>query len=167
MTSAPTAAAFPLDALRPSGRRAPHLAASFGGACLGWLGWHGLQRVAGLQGLENWTITPQILDAMGKFDRVFADLWSPLAGDAPGLLMLLAGAIVGRLLPVRAKGSGAARPQADEVLLGWVRAGDGITLQFASGSWLLVRAEVNDREWRHVQRLLVWCRRMARPAPSV
>jgi hypothetical protein len=52
------------------------------------------------------------------------------------------------------------RPNAESKLVSWVRSGDVLELEFDSGSWMLVRSDVNDRQWRDVQRLLVWCKRV-------
>ncbi len=54
----------------------------------------------------------------------------------------------------------ARRPHYQSKLIAWTRSGDVIELVFDSGSWMLVRADVNDRQWRDVQRLLVWCKRV-------
>jgi hypothetical protein len=52
------------------------------------------------------------------------------------------------------------RPNEQSKLRAWTRSGDVIELVFDSGSWMLVRGDVNDRQWRDVQRLLVWCKRV-------
>jgi hypothetical protein len=52
------------------------------------------------------------------------------------------------------------RPNHQSKLVAWTRSGDVIELVFDSGSWMLVRGDVNDRQWRDVQRLLVWCKRV-------
>jgi hypothetical protein len=52
------------------------------------------------------------------------------------------------------------RPTSKSKLIAWTRSGDVVELVFDSGSWMLVRADVNDRQWRDVQRLLVWRKRV-------
>jgi hypothetical protein len=57
---------------------------------------------------------------------------------------------------------GGVRPDHQSKLLAWTRSGDLIELVFDCGSWMLVKGDVNDGQWRDVQRLLVWRKR----APS-
>lgn len=52
------------------------------------------------------------------------------------------------------------RPHHHSKLMAWTRSGDVIELVFDCGSWMLVRGDVNDGQWRDVQRLLVWCKRV-------
>ena len=90
-----------------------------------------------------------------------------------GLLVLAAMAAAGRwhvhrngVIPLLsgAPATPQRRPDASSVLLAWTCAGDVIELIFDSGAWLLVRGDVNDRQWRDVQRLLLWCKRVFRRA---
>ncbi len=53
-----------------------------------------------------------------------------------------------------------AQPHEHSKLVAWTRSGEVVELVFDSGSWMLVKSDVNDRQWRDVQRLLVWCKRM-------
>ena len=160
MSSAPCAAQFPLEAMRPARECAPHLPAVFAGASLGLLLAQVILSGALLTGLlENGTMAPHLAS------EIALSLPRPSDGAAAALSLALSliGALAGRLLPWTDKPRRVlAKPAGNEVLRSWVRAGDLVELQFASGSWVLVRAQVNDRQWRDVQRLLVWSRRMAR-----
>ena len=53
-----------------------------------------------------------------------------------------------------------ARPNELSTLVAWTRSGEVVEFIFDCGSWMLVKSDVNDTQWRDVQRLLVWCKRM-------
>jgi hypothetical protein len=57
-------------------------------------------------------------------------------------------------------GEGFPHSNAHPKLVAWTQSGDVIELVFDSAPWMLVRGDVNDRQWRDVQRLLVWCKRV-------
>jgi hypothetical protein len=63
-------------------------------------------------------------------------------------------------LPKSRLGNDSALPNEDSKLVAWTRTGEVVELVFDCDSWMLVKSDVNDTQWRDVQRLLVWRKRM-------
>jgi hypothetical protein len=56
--------------------------------------------------------------------------------------------------------SGLNNPPMTSKLVAWTRLGGVIELVFDTGTWVLVRSDVNDAQWRDVQMMLLWRKRV-------
>jgi hypothetical protein len=56
-------------------------------------------------------------------------------------------------------------PPMTSKLVAWTRLGGVIELVFDTGTWVLVRSDVNDAQWRDVQMMLLWRKRVPSRAP--
>ncbi len=137
---------IPYDKLRPSDRYGRRTAVVFGMAALTVLLGHVF--------FPGWSVTQQALTVLVVSGFCFGFIgW--LVSIPRALETARSRPQLSRTVEKEPK-----RPDHHSKLLAWTRCGDVVELIFDSGSWMLVRGDVNDRQWRDVQRLLVWCKRV-------
>ncbi len=137
---------IPYSKLRPTDRYGCRAAITFASAALTVLFGHIF--------FPGWSVTQQAITVV-----MMAGLCYGLIGWL-GLMPRVLETVTSRPQLQRTVEKELSRPHHQSKLLAWTRSGDVVELIFDSGSWMLVRGDVNDRQWRDVQRLLVWCKRV-------
>jgi hypothetical protein len=141
---------IPYDKLRATDRYGRGVAMTFGVAALTVLFGHAF--------FPNWSVNQQAVGVL-LVSGLSIGLCFGLTGPQRTSRRTLE-STVSRPQLERTVEKGPVRPNDQSKLLAWTRSGDVVELVFDSGSWMLVRGDVNDRQWRDVQRLLVWCKRV-------
>jgi hypothetical protein len=138
---------IPFEKLRPSMHYGRQASVCFGVAVAVVLLGHAL--------FPGWTAVPQSLASLTAAWAFYG-----LLKRWPRLTQWLEMAALRPHLRKSRSLNDSARPNEHSKLVAWTRSGEVVELVFDGGSWMLVKSDVNDTQWRDVQRLLVWCKRM-------